>query len=178
MSMPVSDLQRPKCLMVGDENVQIRLAVPAESAIIAEILREAFSEFKDRYTPEATAAVAPPADLIALRFAEGPNWLALYKGEIAGTVSVLPEPAWLYIRSMAVLPAAQGQGIGQRLLSVVEQYAMENGFSRLFLYTTPFSQDAIRLYEKNGFRLGRITSPDEWYGVEGLSMEKELKKGS
>lgn len=156
--------------------VEIRLSVPEESAVIASVLREAFAEFATDYTPDAFAVVTPQADEVVGRFDEGPIWVAVNAGEIVGTVSVVPEPEWLYIRSMAVLPTAQGLGVGHKLLVAVEEYGIEKGFGKLFLYTTNFSSAAIRLYEKNGFRLDRYTTGDEWFGTPGFSMEKNIGK--
>lgn len=157
------------------EDVQIRFAVENDADAISAILLEAFSTFKSDYTPGSFAIVTPGADEIVRRFDEGPMWVAEKDGEIVGTVSVLPEPEWLYIRSMAVSPKAQGLGISHRLLDAVEQYAIENGFDRLFLYTTRFSTGAIELYAKHGFLRGRETTAEEWYGTPGLAMEKKLE---
>lgn len=159
-------------MAAGD--IEIRRAVEDEADAIAGVLREAFAEFSTDYTPEAFAIVTPPADEITGRFDEGPIWVAVKQDEIVATVSTVPEPEWLYIRSMAVLPSAQGLGLGGKLLEAVERHAIEAGFERLFLYTTNFSLDAIRLYEKNGFRRGRDMSADEWYGTPGLAMEKKI----
>jgi ribosomal protein S18 acetylase RimI-like enzyme len=144
--------------------------------MIAAILFEAFSFFRADYTPEAFAVVTPDPDEITERFDEGPMWVALCGGVVVGTVSVVPEPEWLYIRSMAVSPAAQGHGVGHRLMDVVEEYAIEHQFDRLFLYTTYFSKGAIELYEKHGFERGRDTTADEWFGTPGLAMEKRLSR--
>lgn len=126
------------------------------------------------YSPEAMQAVTPLRDEIVRRFDEGPLWVAVANDEIVGTVSVVPEPEWLYIRSIAVLPQVQGLGVGQKLLETVERYAIENGFDKLFLYTTYFSSSALRLYEKNGFYKVRDTPEEEWFGTPGLAMEKEI----
>ena len=155
-------------------DIQIRLAVVDEAGIIAEVIRQAFVPLENDYTPESFAIVTPPTEEVALRFDEGPIWLALKGGEIVATVSVVPEPEWLYIRSMAVSPTAQGLGVGGKLLEAVEIYAIENGFERLFLYATNFSANAIRLYERNGFQLGRYTTAEEWFGTPGRSMEKKI----
>lgn len=159
---------------VGSEDLQIRLAAAEDADAIAAILLEAFSQFESDYTPEAFVVVTPKADEIATRFDEGPMWVAVKDDEVVGTVSVLPEPEWLYIRSMAVSPKAQGLGIGYRLLDAVEECAIANGFDRLFLYTTYFSTGAIQLYEKHGFKRGRDTAADEWFGTPGLAMEKKI----
>jgi ribosomal protein S18 acetylase RimI-like enzyme len=161
--------------MVGNE-VQISLASKANAETIAKILSEAFAEFDDKYTPEALKYVTPAADEVRRRFAEGPIWLALKNDEIVGTVSVVSEPDRLYIRSMAVSPAAQGHGVGGRLLETIEDYARSSDIDTLFLYTTHFSTDAISLYEKHGFVKGRETTAEEWCGTPGLEMWKYLKK--
>lgn len=157
-------------------DVQIRRAVAADAGSIASILFEAFSEFREEYTPEAFEVVTPGPDEIIRRLDEGPTWVAVKDGEILGTVSAVAEPEWLYIRSMAVRPTAQGFGIGYRLLDAVEEYAIENGFARLFLYTTYFSPRAIKVYEKHGFIRGRDTTADEWCGTPGLAMDKKLDR--
>lgn len=159
-------------------DLQIKRAAAGDAESIAAILIEAFSEFRNEYTSEAFEAVTPPADEIVRRLEEGPIWVAATNDEIVGTVSAVPEPEWLYIRSMAVRPNAQGLGIGSRLLEAVEAYAVEKGFDRLFLYTTYFSTRAITAYEKYGFIRGRDTTADEWFGTPGLAMEKKLSRNT
>jgi len=155
--------------------VEIKVATPADAEVIAEILTKAFSQFESNYTPEALEYVTPRAEEIRGRFKEGPIWIALVDNKAVGTVSVVKEPDWLYIRSMAVLPAAQGHGVGGALLRAIEKYAVETGVETLFLYTTHFSADAIRLYERHGFVRGRETTAEEWCGTPGFEMWKYLK---
>jgi len=155
----------------------IRLATPEDAEDISRVLFESFSTFREFYTPEAFDVVTPSAEVINARFAEGPMWVAIVDGKIVGTVSVLPQPEWLYIRSMAVLPEARGLGIAHKLIEAIEEYAVGEGCDRLFLYTTYFSSGAIELYEKHGFRRGRKTTADEWYGTSGLAMDKWLRRG-
>ncbi len=154
--------------------LEIRFAEIRDSEAIAKLLCDSFGRFASDYTPQALKAVTPTKDEIAGRLDEGPVWVAVSNGQIVGSVSALLEPDWLYIRSMAVAPKAQGLGIGNSLLQVVESYAFEKGFDRLFLYTTYFSQSAIRLYEKNGFCKVRDTTAEEWFGTPGLAMEKNI----
>ena len=158
------------------DDLQIRLAETGEAEEIAEVLRQAFGPLKTNYTPEAFVAVTPSAGEIRTRFDEGPIWVALKDGEIIATVSAVAEPEWLYIRSMAVKPSAQGLGLAGKLLKTVESYAIENGFDRLFLYTTFFLAAAIKLYERNGFKWVRDTPAEEWFGVPGVAMERKIGK--
>lgn len=158
-----------------NSDVEIRIASADDAETIAEILRRAFGEFETFYTPEAFAATTPNAEKIRERFnGEGAIWVALKKAEIVGTVSAVPDGERLYMRSMAMLPEAQGLGIGRKLLQTVENYAGENGFEKLFLYTVPFLTGAIRLYEQSGFARGKLET-EGFFGTPWLEMVKDLK---
>ncbi|HKP68032.1 MAG TPA: GNAT family N-acetyltransferase, partial [Pyrinomonadaceae bacterium] len=135
---------------------------------------EAFAQFRSEYTDGAFEYTTPKAEAIRPRFDEGPIWIAELNGNAVGTVSGLPEGERFYIRSMAIKPSAQRLGIGQKLVDAFESYARENGFEKIFLYTTYVLPGAKHLYEKNGFYVLRETAPEEWYDMGGLEMEKVL----
>lgn len=153
---------------------QIRRATSADSEAISSLLLEAFAPFESQYTPGAFEYTTPGVNAIADRFAEGPIWVAVENGSMIGTVAGLAEPNRFYIRSMAVKPGLQRGGVGQSLLHALEEYARQNGFLKLYLYTTFVLPGARRLYEKNGFTVLRETLPEEWFNMGGLEMEKEL----
>ncbi len=158
----------------GSPRVAVRLAGPGDEHLVEAVITEAFAPFRHLYTPEAYAHTAIRANDIRERFAEGPIWLAFMGGEPAGTVSGLPDGERFYIRSMGVVPAAQGYGIGHRLLAALEEHARDEGFNKLYLYTTFVLPRAKPLYEKNGFYILRETPPEEWFGMAGIEMEKVL----
>ena len=134
---------------------EIRLALPTDSFSIARVLAESFAVYQPVYTPKAFAATTPGRDQIEQRLQEGPVWVAVRHGGVVGTVSVVARGNALTIRSLAVHPAANGQRLGEMLVRQVEQYALEQGFQRLSLSTTPFLTGAIRLYEHMGFQRSR-----------------------
>jgi len=75
---------------------------------------------------------------------------------------------------MAVVPSARGQGIGKILLEEVETFARAGGFRRMVLSTTPFLDDAIRLYERFGFKR-TADEPHDLAGTPLFTMEKAVK---
>ena len=154
--------------------VIIRLAVPDDSETVASLIYEAFSPFEPEYTAGAFEYTTPKADLIRPRFEEGPIWIASLDGDDVGTVSGMFDGERFYIRSMAIKPTAQRNGIGQKLVDAFDSYAREKGFEKIFLYTTFVLPGAKHLYEKNGFNVLRETHPDEWFGMAGLEMEKKI----
>ena len=99
--------------------MQIRIAVPDDATAIASTLQKAFLEFEPLYTPQAFASTISSPDRIRLRMNEGPIWVALQDDVVIGTVSVAPKGDALYVRGMAVDPAARGSGIGRDRKSVV-----------------------------------------------------------
>jgi ribosomal protein S18 acetylase RimI-like enzyme len=159
---------------VPQPDATVRLATLADAADISRVLFEAFSEIREHYTGEAFDVVTPKPEEIEQRFEEGPIWVAELAGEIIGTVSLTTEPEGLYVRSMAVSPKAQGQGIGRSLLDALHAEAEGRRIGRIFLYTLPFQQGARAMYEKYGYKWVRDTPAEEWYGVPGLEMEKML----
>jgi putative acetyltransferase len=154
-------------------DVLIRLAEVEASQAIAFILRKAFIEYEPLYTPAAFAATTPTASQIEGRWKEGSVWVAMQSENIVGTVAAVRKPSGFYIRSMAVLPTARGQGIAGKLLKEIENVAMDHRYKRLFLSTTPFLHDAIRLYEKFGF-VQTSEGPSELHGTPLFTMEKFL----
>jgi GNAT superfamily N-acetyltransferase len=156
------------------QQLEIRLAGTGDEETVARLLLEAFEPFREQYTAEGFADTVPTLDVFRERIALGKIWLAFIGDEPVGTVTALPEPDRVYIRSMAVTPSAQGRGVGQQLLDTLERDARERGFKKLYLYTTFVLPAARPLYEKNGFVVTRETPPEEWHDMPGVEMEKEL----
>ena len=158
----------------NEPTIHIQRATADDASSIASVLHASFVEYESFYTPEALDATTPSSERILHRMSEGPVWVARQHDTIVGTVSVVPENEGIYIRGMAILPTARGQGIGRRLLSQVEEFAARHGYERLFLSTTPFLSRAIRLYEQYGFRRSE-EGPHELFGTPLFTMVKMLK---
>lgn len=57
------------------------------------------------------------------------------------------------IAKMAVSEKARGQGIGDGLIKVVEEYAWSKGAQRIVIYSNSSLEPAIRLYKKHGYKV-------------------------
>jgi len=158
-------------------SVQIRRAVPEDCGHIAAVLLEAFTEYESFYTTEAFAATTPTSDQILVRLAEGPIWVALKGDVIVGTIAAVLKNEALYLRGMAIAPAARGDGIGRKLLECAEEFAIQYGCERLFLSTTPFLTRAIQFYEHYGF-CRNAEGPHDLFGTPLFTMSKALLPAS
>lgn len=72
---------------------------------------------------------------------------------ILGTVALMKlEEGIFELTKMAVVPAAQGKNIGQRLMQYTLDYARSKGWSKLIIYSNRKLENAIHIYKKYGFR--------------------------
>lgn len=154
------------------DEIHIRQAVPQDATTVSRVLYESFVEFKALYTSGGFAATTPTEEQVLGRMKDGPVWLAFREMEALGTVAAVAKEEFIYMRGMAVLPAARGFGVAARLLETVEQWAIEQGMMRISLTTTPFLHAAIRLYEKHGFQ--RIPGTKDLFGTPLFAMEKKI----
>jgi N-acetylglutamate synthase-like GNAT family acetyltransferase len=153
---------------------KIRRATISDAAAVSDLLRRAFQEFEPLYTPEAFVATVQSESGILKRIEEGPLWVVQNDHGVIGTVSAVRSEDSIMIRGMAVDAEAREQKIGKALLDLTEEFAREQGFARMSLYTTAFLLRAIRLYQSSGFVFtGEKTSP---HGTELLRMVKVLDK--
>ena len=163
--------------MSGSErqrSVEVRRATADEAALIASVLHQAFVEYESLYTPKAFAVTTPTPVEIEQRWNEGPVWSVVRDGRLVGTIAAVAKDDALYIRSMAVVPSARGQGVGKILLVEVENFARAGGFQRMLLSTTPFLDDAIRLYQRFGFKR-TPEGPTDLAGTPLFTMEKAVR---
>jgi putative acetyltransferase len=150
----------------------VREATRPDASAISALLRCAFEEFEALYTPEAYFSTVLPDSGVIARVEEAPVWVAERESAIIGTVGVISVADSLMARGMAVHPAARGLGVAKGLLRHVENFARQNGYKQLSLYTTPFLTQAIRSYQLSGFSFtGETTRP---HGTELLRMTKVL----
>ena len=77
------------------------------------------------------------------------------------------------IKRMYVKPLQRSRGIAAEILTALEQWAKEEGYTRCILETAIRQPEAIRLYEKAGY--SRIPNYGQYIGVEiSLCMQKPL----
>ncbi len=153
--------------------VETRRASATDAAAIAGVLYNSFIEFKPLYTDGGFAATALGPEQILERISEGPVWIALHAGIAVGTVAAMVKGHSVYIRGMAVSPAARGSGTGTALIREVEGWTARQEVSHLFLSTTPFLHTAIQLYEKLGFRR-KNEEVHDLFGTPLFTMEKNI----
>ena len=104
-------------------------------------------------------------------------------GAIAGWAALRPYShrcayAGVADLSIYVERDARGKGVGEQLLTALEERARRNDFHKIVLFTFPFNEAGQRLYRKRGFReVGTFREQGMLDGrsVDVLIMEKILE---
>jgi len=101
-------------------------------------------------------------------------FLAHYKDEIVGTVSLSPlEKNTFEIMKLGVIDGYKGLGIGRKLMQICIDVCIEKEVRLITLDTSSKLQNAIKLYEKLGFVHVEIT--DSYYESADVKMELKLR---
>jgi ribosomal protein S18 acetylase RimI-like enzyme len=98
------------------------------------------------YPAEKLAAYLASPDAGAARY------VVRVKENEAGVVSV--RHPWLkgpYLELLALLPEAQNQGIGARIMAWFESTALSHRARNLWVCASSFNTRALRFYERHGF---------------------------
>lgn len=93
---------------------------------------------------------------------------------VLGTVALLKRSETSFeLTKMAVRPDARGKQIGQKLLHYCIDFAHDNDFERLFLYSHRTLENAIYIYKKYGFVEIPLEQPNP-YERSNIKMEYPL----
>ena len=116
----------------------VRKAKDEDAPGILKCLREAFEEFRSRYTPQGFLDTVLTAETLRVRRETMNVFVAVNSAnEVLGTIAcgvVSPEEG--HLRGMAVLPSIRGNGVAAQLLRQAEQEMLSRGCARVTLDTT------------------------------------------
>jgi GNAT superfamily N-acetyltransferase len=157
--------------------VIVREAAPGERAEIRELLTAAYGQYAAavpvaalfrRYLDDVTDVAADDGVATTLVAASADRVVGTARLYPAGSVDFLPA-GWAWVRAVGVHPDLRRTGLARRLMADCLHRATAGGASVLSLHTMTFMADAIRLYERLGYRRAPELDIDvaAEYGVGG-----------
>ncbi|MGN6775588.1 GNAT family N-acetyltransferase [Rhizobium sp.] len=118
---------------------------------LLDLILASFAYMNGRINPPSSALALTSETLKAKALREI-AYVALDGEQLVGCIFCRPEAESLYVGKLAVLPAAQGKGIGKRLLGLAETTARELGLKALRLETRIELVDNHATFATWGFR--------------------------
>ena len=100
----------------------------------------------------------------------GHIFFAIFKSKVVGTMALIPRDEGVYeLNKMAVKKDLRGNGIGHQLIQHTIDFAKNNKYKSVILYSNTVLQNSIHLYNKFGFK--KIDNPDAPYERSDIKME-------
>ena len=143
----------------------VRRATAADLPSIQNVVAAAYATYLTRMD-------RPPAPLLrdyTAGLEAGTLWVT--GNPVTGLIALIQTGDSLLIENVAVHPAAQGTGLGRRLMDFAEQEATRHGLRRLTLYTNEVMTENHAIYTHLGYRELERRAED---GYQRVYMEKVL----
>jgi len=141
--------------------VVIRRAGPGDVDALRAIAAAAYQ----KYVPRIGRAPAPMTADYAQAVRGRQAWAAIQDRQIVGFAVLIAKPGYLLLENVAVLPAAQGRGIGARLLCLAEDHARSLGLSEIRLYTNEAMTENLAYYPRHGYAETHRSEQDGYHRV-------------
>lgn len=137
--------------MIIDPNVELRPAEPEEAAVIAAVVRAAYDKWVPVIGREPRQMQADYDKAVQ----EHQFDVVVENGRIIGLIETERRDDHLWIENVAVVPEAQGRGIGRLLLAHAERKSIEAGHHEVRLLTNGAFEANLSLYGSLGYAVDR-----------------------
>jgi len=133
-------------------NFSIRPATETDASDISKLYSTIWGTYADRFPTELLESRTPSPEETLDWLNTDTYFVAETSNETVGVVGCIFKHGTCYLTHMVVDPKYRRQGIGQALVDKVIETAREHHTNKVWLNTVPFLEEAISLYEKNGFK--------------------------
>ena len=136
--------------------IKLRTIQKEDNVQLAQIIRDTLTEFKankpgtvyyDETTDQLFELFQKPGSIY---------FVALMDDEIVGGGGIYPSDGLpngtCELVKMYLLPEARGIGLGKRIIEECLAFAKENGYSQVYIESMPELENALKVYEKFGFK--------------------------
>ncbi|PZM15212.1 GNAT family N-acetyltransferase [Rhizobium tubonense] len=140
---------------------------------LLDLIVASFAYMNDLIDPPSSALALTPQSLKQKAEVEI-GYVALEGEAMIGCIFCRPEDQCLYIGKLAVLPVAQGRGIGKQMLTLAEEMARERSLPELRLETRIELTGNHAVFTTWGFRKTAENSHPGFDRTTSIEMRKTL----
>ena len=136
--------------------IKLRTIQKEDNVELAQIIRDTLTEFKankpgtvyyDETTDQLFELFQKPGSIY---------YVALMDDEIVGGGGIYPSDGLpngtCELVKMYLLPEARGIGLGKKIIEECLAFAKENGYMQVYIESMPELENALKVYEKFGFK--------------------------
>lgn len=153
--------------VTSSEALSVREATVADVDAMRELAQAAYQVYVERIGRQPAPMTADYGQAVESDHA----WVAEYGERVVGLLVLWPANDHLLLENVAVLPQAQGLGVGSRLLQLAEEQARTQGLREIRLYTNEAMTETLDYYPRRGFRETHRATQD---GFSRVFFAKEL----
>ena len=142
----------------------ITQANTSQAALIARLVNQAYRPASDTrgWTHEAdlVAGDRTSAEQVALQISpRSPVLVALRNGDVIACVQIIHDGPDCWIGMLATLPSEQNAGLGKKMLSAAEAYAIDHFMpKRLMMSVLTSRPELLSFYQRRGYQpTGNVT---------------------
>jgi putative acetyltransferase len=139
------------------EEITLRPIQPQDNAALAQIIRKTLAEFGANRP--GTVYYDPTTDALYELFTNTPGsvyYVAEIAGKLVGGGGIFPSPGLpkdtCELVKMYLFPEVRGIGLGKKIIAECIEFARTNGYQNIYIETMPELKQAMKTYEKFGFR--------------------------
>jgi len=157
-----------------EQGLALRLATAADVAVIAGLVRLAFSTQSAPTNPPSSALRETPASIMR-ELEQGGGAVVHDAGTLVGAVLWKEEEGSLYVGRLAVDPSQRRRGIARLLMAEAEREARRRGLRRMHLGVRLELEDNRRLFLSCGFVDAAFLSHEGFSEPTWVRMERTLE---
>lgn len=144
--------------MIMRTEVAIRLATNEDIQAILHIVKEAFIEYCHIVGITSIEALCETEADVQSDLLQKNVYVACRDGKILGTARIATKEKKAILSRFAILPEAQGAGIGSALLAHIEQELRSSKIERIELYSAVGNVRLKDYYLRKGFEIQKISN--------------------
>ena len=152
-----------------------REGTQSDAPAILSLIHQAFKQYEGKLDPPS-GAHKETIDTIKARISEGGALIIENDNLVIGCALYEKNPDNLYMGRLAVLPAYRNQGIGNKLLEMVERKANELGSPIIRIGVRIGIPNLIEFYNKRGFNITEYCCHNGYTNPTFVRMIKNLKE--
>lgn len=154
--------EKPMLSMEREIVIRCRLQ-PGDVGAIVKLHGEYYHRHNQFDTTFEPYVAMPLSELVLRQNPKERVWVVERGGEVMGCIAIADNGGGMaQLRWFLVAEGLQGQGVGRRLLELALQFARDQGYLGIVLWTVDMQDKAIGLYQLHGFQLAAEKAHRLW----------------